>query len=161
MIIGNIFSQLREWSMLILTNIENSLVFAPMLCVTMIGVRLRAMQLKIRDPQPWAQHAMYTATFAIVTQVACTLLFWSVRGFEDGVLWGTKKPLPIDTALVNCNRSAMTGGSLAPAEVSLASKMFCLLLLFVHSVASAVCYVAIGVLVGAVFSMEPVSFFVI
>eukprot|EP00933_Yihiella_yeosuensis_P001769 TRINITY_DN10294_c1_g2_i1.p1 TRINITY_DN10294_c1_g2~~TRINITY_DN10294_c1_g2_i1.p1 ORF type:complete len:587 (+),score=124.46 TRINITY_DN10294_c1_g2_i1:104-1762(+) len=54
--------------------IQRALAFAPMLCVMMIAVRLRAMQLGVRDPPSWAQGSMAVATIAAVLQVVCSLL---------------------------------------------------------------------------------------
>jgi len=65
--------QLRKWAQSAFSNVQHSLAFVPMLCVMMIAVRLRAMQLRVRDPQPWAQVVMFTATVAVIVQAACNL----------------------------------------------------------------------------------------
>jgi len=63
----------RKWAERIFSGVQHALTFAPMLCVMMISVRLRAMQLKKYDPQQWAQEAMFIATFAVIVQVVCSL----------------------------------------------------------------------------------------
>jgi len=62
---------------------EQSLAFAPMLCVMMICVRLRAIQLHIRDPQSWAQVAMYVATWTVVIQVFAAVMIVCVTPSDD------------------------------------------------------------------------------
>lgn len=52
---------------------QRALAFAPMLCITMMALRLRAMQLQRADPQPWAQNSMCVATVATVVQVLCSM----------------------------------------------------------------------------------------
>jgi len=64
---------IRAWACSVLGGVQRSLAFAPMLCVMMISVRLRAMQLGLRDPDSWAQFAMYMASLAVIIQVACSL----------------------------------------------------------------------------------------
>jgi len=63
--------------------VQRSLAFVPMLCVMMIGVRLRAMQIGERDPPRWAQVSMVIATVAIVVQVLCSMLS-EVEGDQSG-----------------------------------------------------------------------------
>jgi hypothetical protein len=71
--------------------VQRSLAFVPMLCVIMIGVRMRAMQVHIRDPQPWAQWTMIVATAAVSTNVvastvwACSVQMLPSSGGELGV----------------------------------------------------------------------------
>merc|ERR1719253_449291 len=60
---------------------QRSLAFAPMLSLMMIGVRLRAMQVGVRDPQSWAQVAMYIASFSIVAQVVVSAIV-PQQGFD-------------------------------------------------------------------------------
>jgi hypothetical protein len=48
---------------------KQALAFVPMLCVMMIALRLRAVQLGSHDPQVFAQHTMWVATFMIIIQV--------------------------------------------------------------------------------------------
>lgn len=72
----------------VLENSTKSLVFVPMLSVMMIGLRLRAKQLGNRDPQTWAQTAMYASTFAILVQVLAAILSslvcaWQVDDDDD------------------------------------------------------------------------------
>lgn len=111
----------------IFTGLRRSLAFAPMLCVMMVGVRLRAMQLKIRDPQLWAQQAMYVATFAVIVQVACSVV--PLQGEDD------EGPLGAD-------------GSHA------LGKLLAILVLTLRYVASALLYGAVAVLIFAVFIMD-------
>merc|ERR1719362_483373 len=63
----------KSWAKSVLEGVQGVLAFVPMLCVMMIGVRLRAMQLRVRDPQQWAQTSMYVATIAVATQAFCCL----------------------------------------------------------------------------------------
>merc|ERR1719215_2551375 len=64
--------------------VQRSLAFVPLLCVIMIAVRMRAMQVHIRDPQPWAQLTMYVATLAVTTQVLASIL-WACFVRADNV----------------------------------------------------------------------------
>lgn len=68
------------WAQSTATGVQRALAFAPMLCVMMIGVRLRAMQIGVRDPPYWAQVCMVVATGAVITQVSCTILTESESG---------------------------------------------------------------------------------
>lgn len=56
-----------------LEHASTALQFAPMLCILAVGVRLRALQMG-REPEPWAQAAMYGATWAIVLQTMLLIL---------------------------------------------------------------------------------------
>lgn len=103
---GALQGRLRKWVQAVLSNVQCSLAFVPMLCVMMIAVRLRAMQLGIRDPQPWAQVVMITAAMAVIVQSVCNLfiqedlaelsmasklvyiLMLLVRNLAAGVLFG-------------------------------------------------------------------------
>jgi len=57
-----------------------TVTYAPMLSVLFIGTRMRAIQLtqgeteKYKLPQPWAQTAMYIATYAVLVQVLLVLV---------------------------------------------------------------------------------------
>merc|ERR1719181_832475 len=59
---------------------SNTVTYAPMLAVLFVGVRMQAIQLtqgeteKYKLPQPWVQHAMYVATFAVLAQVVLVVL---------------------------------------------------------------------------------------
>jgi hypothetical protein len=70
------------------TGMTEALVLAPMLCILMIGARMRAMQLDPANgnPQPWAQSAMYVATWAFVVQflARCTSPCIEAVSGEDG-----------------------------------------------------------------------------
>jgi len=63
-----------------------TVTYAPMLCVLFLGCRMRAIQLtqgeteKYQLPQPWAQNAMYWATYAVLTQVLLVLAIPIVSG---------------------------------------------------------------------------------
>merc|ERR1719236_457259 len=58
----------------------STVTYAPMLSVLFIGTRMRAIQLtqgqtdKYKLPQPWAQTAMYIATYAVLVQVLLVLV---------------------------------------------------------------------------------------
>ena len=64
----------RRWAEKAFPNTQHALTFVPMLCITMISVRLRAMQLGRFDPQHWAQTTMYIAASAVAVQVLCSML---------------------------------------------------------------------------------------
>eukprot|EP00929_Paragymnodinium_shiwhaense_P112283 TRINITY_DN80544_c0_g1_i1.p1 TRINITY_DN80544_c0_g1~~TRINITY_DN80544_c0_g1_i1.p1 ORF type:complete len:567 (+),score=119.65 TRINITY_DN80544_c0_g1_i1:189-1889(+) len=130
-----------------MSSVQNSLVFAPMLCVMMIGVRLRAMQLKIRDPQVWAQTAMAAATGAVICKVVCSLLReTSMAVFQRG----EATPGSIDDP--DC---AAGVGTMEPiVEQSVISKVVTIVLLAFHYVASVVLYVAVLVLIVALLIMQ-------
>jgi len=108
--------------------VQRSLAFVPMLCVIMIAVRMRAMQVHIRDPQPWAQITMYVATCAVTTQVVASIL-WACFVRADEV-------------------------ALSCAEVGLAGKLAAILILFVRYIAAMALYVAMIALVVALTSMQ-------
>jgi len=125
---------LREWASSALMAVQSDLAFAPTICMMMIGVRLRAMQLKLADPQPWAQTAMYVATYAVMTHIICSLLY----------------PAP------SSNATGPEGVGEAK-ELSLCSKLCVIVLLALRYIASIVLFVAIGVLIAALFSMNPTT----
>mmetsp|Transcript_16521 Transcript_16521/g.28886 ORF Transcript_16521/g.28886 Transcript_16521/m.28886 type:complete len:543 (+) Transcript_16521:56-1684(+) len=75
-----------RWASHAASSVQRSLAFAPMLCVMMIGVRLRAMQIGERDPPRWAQVSMVIATVAVVTQVACSMLSEGEQNGDDKAL---------------------------------------------------------------------------
>lgn len=108
--------------------IQRSLAFVPMLCVLMIAVRMRAMQIHIRDPQPWAQITMYVASAAVTTQVLAS------------ILWA---------CFVRADDCALSCG-----EVGLCGKVSAILILVVRYVAALVLYVAMIALVVALTSMQ-------
>merc|ERR1719476_898650 len=66
--------RLAKWTASIMAGIQRSLAFVPMLCIMMIAVRMRAMQLHFRDPPAWAQRTMCIATIAVTVQTICSLV---------------------------------------------------------------------------------------
>merc|ERR1719453_616219 len=64
---------------------KQGMAFVPMLCVMMIGLRLRAVMLNRHDPQIWAQYTMLVATLAIIMQVliAIPVVFLSPSDDDD------------------------------------------------------------------------------
>jgi len=107
---------------------QRSLAFVPMLCVIMISVRMRAMQVHIRDPQPWAQITMYVATSAVTTQVVASIL-WACFVRADDV-------------------------ALSCGEVGLIGKVVAIIILAIRYVAAIALYIAMIALVVALFSMS-------
>lgn len=124
----------RKWVQAVLRSAQQSLAFVPMLCIMMTAVRLRAMQLRVRDPQPWAQSTMYVATFAVITQAACSLCACSVSSDE-------------------CDDEGFNDSN--PRPENLLGKVAVILLLFLRYVASAVLHVAVAALFVALLIMEP------
>lgn len=120
-----------EWAANALLAVQSDLAFAPMLCVMMIGVRLRAMQLRLRDPQPWAQTAMYAASYSVLVHVSCSLLC----------------PAPVSNAGGDGNFDAK--------ELALVSKAGIIALLALRYIASVALFVSVGVLIAALVSMDP------
>lgn len=116
---------MRKWADSVLDGVQRSLAFAPMLCVMMTAVRLRAMQLGIRDPQPWAQAAMCAAASAVALQVGCSLYPIAAGDSEAG----------------------------DPAE-TVAGKMAAVAVLAVRHAAAAALYLAVAALVTALLFME-------
>lgn len=137
----------RKWAGNMLAGVQNALVFAPMLCVMMIGVRLRAMQLKIRDPQLWAQRAMACATGAVIVKVVCSLLreASSASSREKHEKGGVDDP--------DC---AAGVGSVEPCvvEQTVAMKILTIAILAFHYVASVLLYSAVAVLICALLVMK-------
>jgi len=120
----------RKWATSVLNGVQRSLAFVPMLCVMMIAVRLRAMQLKVRDPQSWAQSTMYVATFAVIVQVGCSLCSAGCDdGFDD-----PDREMP-----------------------DIAVKVATIALLTVRYAAAMALYCAVAVLIAALLIMEPES----
>jgi len=117
-----------KWGNSVSGGIQRSLAFAPMLCVTMITCRMRAMQLRVRDPQQWAQTAMYVAALAVIVQVACSLC--PSVGDSDS------------------NRFD---------ETDVAGKVGAIALLALRHVAAATLYVAVAILIVALLFMEPAA----
>jgi len=108
--------------------VQRSLAFVPMLCVIMIAVRMRAMQVHIRDPQPWAQITMYIATAAVSTQVLAS------------ILWA---------CFVRADDFALSCG-----EVGLVGKVAAIIILAVRYIAAISLYMAMISLVVALVSMQ-------
>jgi hypothetical protein len=108
--------------------VQRSLAFVPMLCVLMIAVRMRAMQLHIRDPQPWAQITMYVASSAVTTQVLASICWACFVRADDFAL--------------SC------------AEVGLIGKVAAIVILAVRYIAAIALYMAMIALVVALTSMQ-------
>lgn len=108
------------------------LAFMPTLCVVLIAVRLRAMQLGVRDPQPWAQAAMYASTCAVAVQLAASVLLACFPGMGD------------NDNMEDANEE----------EKQVHTKIAIIALLAVRYIAVFVLYVAMGVLITALFVME-------
>jgi len=132
----------RRWAKAVNESLQSALAFVPMLCVLLIAVRLRAMQLRVRDPQPWAQAAMCNTTIAIVTQVVCCLL---VGAGGASVVGGREE----DTFDDDCATSKALRAS------HLGCKAFAIVLLVVQHLAALVLYCGIAALVVALLCMEP------
>jgi len=134
---------------------EQSLAFAPMLCVMMIGVRLRAIQLRIRDPQSWAQVAMYVATWTVVIQVFAAVMIVCVTPSDDEVEKESSR---------SHRRGMDPSGSedlqddppdVVEDDQSNLRRKFAVIGLLIVRYAAAVClYGAMAVLIVALFSME-------
>jgi hypothetical protein len=156
MVMAGSCAALRAWASSALTGVQNALVFAPMVCVMMIGVRLRAMQLKVQDPQPWAQTAMYTATYAILTQVLCSLLCQVFAGSPSAAKREEKAPAVRESGPDEAAGFGRGGtANFEAEEMALSSKAVVIVLLGLRYVASVVLFVSVPVLVVALFSMEP------
>merc|ERR1740121_1188947 len=101
----------------------------------MIAVRLRAMQLGVRDPPSWAQTTMCVATAAVATQAMCNLCSCS-RGFgeeeEEDDFREDKRP------------------------DSILSKVAAIVLEAMQRVAAAVLYASVAVLAVTLLLMDPV-----
>merc|ERR1719247_1448219 len=108
--------------------VQRSLAFVPMLCVLMIAVRMRAMQLHIRDPQAWAQLTMYVASSAVTTQVLASICWACFVRADDFAL--------------SC------------AEVGLIGKVAAIVILAVRYIAAIALYMAMIALVVALTSMQ-------
>jgi len=110
------------------------LAFMPTLCVVLIAVRLRAMQLGVRDPQPWAQVAMYASTIAVAVQLAASVLLACFPGMGEN----------------NDNSEEADDAE----EKQVHTKMFMIALLAIRYLAVFVLYAAMGMLITALFIME-------
>mmetsp|Transcript_65076 Transcript_65076/g.136325 ORF Transcript_65076/g.136325 Transcript_65076/m.136325 type:complete len:596 (+) Transcript_65076:127-1914(+) len=77
---GALVGPVQKWADKVSRAVQNAVMFAPMLCVMMISVRLRAMQLWKDDPQPWAQVAMATATASVTVQLLCSFFRIGEKG---------------------------------------------------------------------------------
>jgi hypothetical protein len=106
--------------------VQRSLAFVPMLCIIMIAVRMRAMQVHIRDPQPWAQVTMFVATTAVSTQVIASMI-WACF---------------VEAGTVTCG------------ELGIFGKLAAIVLLGMRYIAAACLYVAMIVLAIALVSMQ-------
>jgi hypothetical protein len=123
--------------------VQRSLAFVPMLCVLMIAVRMRAMQIHIRDPQPWAQITMYVATAAVTTQVLASILYACLTD-------GSHQPDEDDLTNDLCKaESSLSGG-----DVGLFGKVAAVILLMVRYVAATALYATMIALVFALTSMQ-------
>eukprot|EP00747_Dinoflagellata_sp_TGD_P000759 gnl/TRDRNA2_/TRDRNA2_101004_c0_seq1.p1 gnl/TRDRNA2_/TRDRNA2_101004_c0~~gnl/TRDRNA2_/TRDRNA2_101004_c0_seq1.p1 ORF type:complete len:551 (-),score=86.20 gnl/TRDRNA2_/TRDRNA2_101004_c0_seq1:56-1708(-) len=119
--------------MQVVNRVISSLAFVPMLCVMMIAVRLRAMQLHIRDPQLWAQVAMYIATVSVTIMVLASAGIMAVSPGVD---------------LEECKEEV--------GEVtSVAGKVCAIILLTLRYAAAACMYGAMAALITALFVMKP------
>eukprot|EP00930_Biecheleria_cincta_P042632 TRINITY_DN2932_c0_g1_i1.p1 TRINITY_DN2932_c0_g1~~TRINITY_DN2932_c0_g1_i1.p1 ORF type:complete len:513 (-),score=111.58 TRINITY_DN2932_c0_g1_i1:46-1584(-) len=65
---------IAHWATRVGHSVQSSLAFAPMLCIIMIGARLRAMEVGARDPPLWGQQSMAITTFAVVIKVVCSMM---------------------------------------------------------------------------------------
>jgi len=65
---------IAHWAKRVGNSVQASLAFAPMLCIIMIGARLRAMEVGARDPPLWGQRSMAITTFAVFIKVACSMM---------------------------------------------------------------------------------------
>jgi len=93
---GNLAKGRIAWSLKLRSSAEaatKAVMFAPMLSVLFWAARLRALQLtRAKDgsipagagPQPWAQQAMYLASWSIFIQLVITLVFPWLVGADDG-----------------------------------------------------------------------------
>lgn len=123
----------KRWAKSVLESVQGSLAFVPMLCVMMIAVRLRAMQLGVRDPQPWAQTTMYVATFSVAAQAICSLCACASGDTSE------------DDDFDECK----------PSSGNLLGKCVVISLLSVRYIAYLVMYASVAVLVVALLLMEP------
>jgi hypothetical protein len=144
-------AQLHIWARSALDGVQHSLVFAPMLCVMMIAVRLRAMQLKVHDPQPWAQTAMYIAALSVLVQVVCRLVCAALSGSPEEAIPGRGGAIPGDG---DSGGGGVSGGFDA-GETKLASKAIIIALVALRYIASVTLYVAVAALIAALLYMEP------
>jgi len=108
------------------------LAFMPTLCVVLIAVRLRAMQLGVRDPQPWVRAGMYASTGAVAVQLAASVVLACFPGMGD-----------------NDNSE-----DAAEEEKQVGTKIAIIALLAIRYAAVFVLYVAMAMLITALFLME-------
>jgi hypothetical protein len=128
---------IHRWSSSAIDGLQNSLAFAPMLCVLMIGVRLRAIQLDVQDPPSWATQAMWTASISVVAKVLCSTATHR-ESREDGASSSD------DEAAI-----ASSWKHRSPGE-----KLTAIVLLAITLLATFFFYIAVSVLIVAVFLME-------
>ncbi|CAE7877726.1 hypothetical protein AK812_SmicGene12267 [Symbiodinium microadriaticum] len=127
LVVGNFMRHtMGSWAVNSAGGVQRSLAFAPMLCVMMIGCRLRAMQIGVRDPPYWAQCSMMVATAAVLIQVKCSLV----------------------------SESELITEKLNDRDV--ATKLAVLLILALRYVASAVLFLSVAALMVSVAWMQPV-----
>lgn len=124
---GFVRGSCAKWTASVLSGIQRSLAFVPMLCIMMIAVRLRAMQLGVRDPPQWAQATMCVASGAIAIQVCCSL-FPGIGGID--------------------------ADELGTAPSAILGKVAAIVLLLVRHVASVTLYGAVAVLIVALVFMR-------
>jgi hypothetical protein len=129
---------LWRWSSSVADCLQNSLAFAPMLCVMMIGVRLRAMQLGVQDPPPWAQVAMWIASVSVVAKVVCSMVTTALE------------PREADASSSDEDAAAASSWKKRTA----AEKLVAIALLATTLLATFLLYIAVSVLIVAVFVME-------
>lgn len=119
-----------------LEHASTALQFAPMLCILAVGTRLRALQMG-REPEPWAQGAMFGATWAIVLQTILLILV-------PCLIPGENLDVQQDTKGLDWSKQPH------PTLKGLAIFMSCVWW------ASVLClYVCIATILVSVFSMEP------
>jgi len=119
---------------------EHSLAFVPMLCVLMMSVRMRAVQLRLRDPQQWAQITMYFSTTAVTLQVLVAALRTCLSPSDEDE--------DDETGQVVKESS----GADEPSQIR--RKLALAVLLVVRYLFALCLYLAMMVLIAALFSME-------
>lgn len=125
-----------------LEGVEHSLAFVPMLCVIMVCVRMRAVQLHLRDPPTLAQVAMYFATVAVTLQVLIAVLVVYISPLDDD-----NDDFDED----------LKGGPSDDESAQIRTKLILIGLLCVRYLLVVCLYVAMGVVVISIFSMEKDS----
>merc|ERR1719284_403358 len=81
--------KIGRWPVGIFDACQKTVMFAPMLSILFLAVRMRATQLCIAEdgtvpkeagPQLWVQEAMFLATWSVLIQLLCTLLIAVLAG---------------------------------------------------------------------------------